>query len=112
MFKMYFGIISNDCYPEEAHTSNIYFFKPSLKQLYDHFGEPEDMLGLYHNWCVQVQQITNLQKIDNISRIEFSENGYSDEDYIIGGEGYLYDEHQGNLQSELDHKKEKKLCEI
>jgi len=94
MFKMYFAIISNDRHPEESHTSNIYFFKPKLEQLYTHFGEPEDMLGLYHNWCVQVQQITNLQKIEHVSSLEFSENGYPDEDYIIGGEGYLYDEHQ------------------
>ena len=104
---MYFAIISNDAYPEETYTSDIYFIKPTLGQLYDKFGDPEEMQGRYYKWCVQVKKITNFQSIDYVSGLEYSENGHYDDDYVIGGDGYLMNQHE----ERLTHKhQEKELC--
>ena len=65
------------------------------------------------SYKLALDKITNLQKIEHVSSLEFSENGYPDEDYIIGGEGYLYDEHQEKMYSLNPHiKNEEELCEI
>tara|TARA_B100000674_G_C37841126_1_gene915371 strand:- start:277 stop:597 length:321 start_codon:yes stop_codon:yes gene_type:complete len=104
---MYFAIISNDHYPEETYTSDIYFIKPTLGQLYDKFGDPEDMQGRYYKWCVQVKKIENFKEVHHVAGLEYSEDGHYDDDYVIGGDGYLMDQHE----ERLTHKcKEKELC--
>ena len=104
---MYFAIISNDAYPDETYTSDIYFVKPTLSQLYNNFGDPEDMQGRYYKWCVQVKKITNFKEIHHISGLEYSEEYYRDEDYVVNGDGYLMDQHK----ERLTHKhQEKELC--
>ena len=104
---MYFAIISNDAYPEETYTTDIFFVKPTLDQLYDKFGNAEENQGRYYKWCIQVKKITNFQSIDYVSGLEYSENGYHDEDYVVNGDGYLMDQHE----ERLTHKQqEKELC--
>ena len=44
---MYFAIIANDAYPDETYTSDIYYRRPNLKQLYEKFGVPEEMHQRY-----------------------------------------------------------------
>ena len=94
---MYFAIISNDHYPEETYTSDIFFTIPMLNQIYDKFGEPEEMQGRYYKWCVQVKKINNFKEIHHVSSLEYSEDGYHDDDYVIGGDGYLIEQHKTRL---------------
>ena len=104
---MYFAIISNDNYPEETYTTDIYYRRPTLSQLYDRLGNPEENYGRYYKWCLQVKKITNFQSIDYISGLEYSEDGYPDDDYVIGGDGYLHEEHKQRLTQQ---QQEKELC--
>ena len=104
---MYFAIISNDNYPEETYTSDIYYRRPTLAQLYSKFGDPEDMCGRYYKWSIMVNKINNFQSIDFVSDLTFSEDGREDYDYITTGEGYLYEEHKQRLAQQ---QKEKELC--
>jgi len=94
---MYFAIIANDTYPDETCTSNIFFVKPTLRQLYDKFGDPEDMKGRYYRWSVLVKKITNFQSIDHVSSLQYEEDAWTEDDYITGGDGYLYEEHEQKL---------------
>ena len=94
---MYFAIISNDHYPEETYTTDIYFVRPTLSQLYDNFGEPEEMKGRYYKWCIQVKKISNFKSIYHESGLEYSEDGHYDDDYVVGGDGYLSDQHKERL---------------
>ena len=104
---MYFAIISNDNYPEETYTTDIYYRRPTLSQLYDRLGDPEENYGRYYKWCLQVKKIINFQSIIYISGLEYSEDGYHDDDYVVGGDGYLQEEHK----QRLTHKQqEKELC--
>ena len=115
---MYFAIISNDHYPEETYTTDIYFVRPSLSQLYDKFGDPDDMKGRYYKWCVQVKKITNFKEVHHVSSLEYSEDGWADDEHVIGGNGYLLDQHKERLeewqkrQERLitQHQQEKELC--
>ena len=108
---MYFAIIANDAYPDETYTSDIYYRRPNLKQLYEKFGVPEENKGRYYKWCVQVKKITNFQSIVHVAGLEFSEDGYPDEGYVIGGDGYLMNEHKELLnEKETREEKEKELC--
>lgn len=104
---MYFAIIANDNYPEETYTSDIYYRRPTLSQLYDKFGDPEENKGRYYKWCVQVKKITNFQSIEYISGLEYSEDGWYTDDYVVGGDGYLYEEHKQRLTRK---EKERELC--
>ena len=104
---MYFAIISNDHYPEETYTTDIYYRRPTLSQLYDKFGDPAENQGRYYKWCLQVKKITNFQSIDYISGLEYSEDGYRDDDYVVNGDGYLMDQHKERLTHE---QQEKELC--
>jgi hypothetical protein len=104
---MYFAIIANDAYPDETYTSDIYYRRPNLNQLYEKFGVPEENKGRYYKWCVQVKKITNFQSIDHVAGLEFSEDGYPDEGYVVGGDGYLHDEHKQRLTQQ---QQEKELC--
>ena len=104
---MYFAIISNDAYPDETYTSDIYFVKPTLSQLYDKFGDPEDMQGRYYRWCVQVKKIENLKEIHHVAGLEYQEDAHHNDDFVVSGNGYLMDQHQ----ERLTHKQqEKELC--
>ena len=104
---MYFAIISNDQYPDETYTSDIYFVKPTLNQLYDNFGDPEDMQQRYYRWCVQVKKITNFKEVHHVAGLFYQEDAWPDDDYVTGGDGYLMDQHQ----ERLTHKhQEKELC--
>ena len=115
---MYFAIISNDNYPEETYTSDIYYRRPTLSQLYDKFGDPEENKGRYYKWCIQVKKITNFQSIDYVSGLEYSEDGYHDDDYVVGGDGYLKEQHKERLEEwqqrqerlMTQHQQEKELC--
>jgi len=108
---MYFAIISNDNYPEETYTTDIYYRRPTLSQLYDKFGPPEENQGRYYKWCIQVKKITNFQSIDYISGLAYSEDGYPDEGYVVDGDGYLLNEHNKLLkEKETREEKEKELC--
>jgi len=104
---MYFAIIANDNYPEETYTSDIYYRRPTLSQLYDKFGDPEENKGRYYKWCIQVKKITNFQSIDYIAGLEYSEDGWFSDDYVIGGDGYLHEEHKQKITHQ---EKEKELC--
>ena len=104
---MYFAIIANDAYTDETYTTDVFFVRPTLNQLYDKFGDPEDMQGRYYKWSILVKKITNFQSIDHVSSLQFSEDAWPDDDYIECGDGYLYEEHE----QRLTHKeKEKELC--
>lgn len=104
---MYFAIISNDHYPEEAYTSDIFFVKPTLTQLYDKFGDPEDMQSRYYRWCVQVKKILNFKEIHHVAGLEYQEDAHHDDDFVVNGDGYLMDQHK----ERLTHKyQEKELC--
>ena len=108
---MYFAIISNDNYPEETYTTDIYYRPPTLQQLYDKFGYPEENKGRYYKWYVGVKKITNFQSIDHVAGLEFSEDGYPDKGYVVGGDGYLLNEHKELLnEKETREDKEKELC--
>ena len=100
MLGMYFAIISNDSYPGETDLSDIFFVKPSLRQLYDIFGNPDDMKSRFYTWTILVKQITNLKSIEHVSSLQYSEHGWDDDDYIIDGDGYLYEEHKTNSTTE------------
>ena len=104
---MYFAIISNDAYPEETYTTDIYYRRPTLSQLYDKLGDPEENQGRYYKWCLQVKKITNFQTIHYVSGLEYSEDGYYDDEYVVGGDGYLLTLHGERLTRK---KKEKELC--
>ena len=104
---MYFAIIANDNYPEETYTSNIYFVKPTLTQLYDKFGEPEDSRSSYYKWTILLKKITNFKEVSHVSSIQYSEDGWFADDYVVGGDGYLYEEHKQKLTRK---EKERKLC--
>jgi len=101
---MYFAIISNDAYPDETYTSDIYFIKPALSQLYDKFGDPEDMQSRYYRWCVQVKKITNFKEINHVAGLEYQEDAHHDDDFVVSGDGYLMDQHQ----ERLTHKQQEK----
>ena len=115
---MYFAIISNDHYPEETYTSDIYFVRPTLSQLYDKFGDPDDMKGRYYKWCVQVKKITNFKQIHHVSGLEYSEDGHPDDEHVVGGDGYLLVQHKERLEEwqrrqerlMTQHQQEKELC--
>ena len=110
---MYFAIIANDAYPDETYTSDIYYRRPNLKQLYEKFGVPEEMHQRYYKWCILVKKITNFKSIDHVAGLEFSEDGYPDEGYVVGGDGYLLNEHKELLnEKETRKEKEKELCGI
>ena len=104
---MYFAIIANDAYPDETCTSDIYYRRPTLKQLYDKFGDAEDNKGRYYKWSIIIKKITNFQSIGHVATLEFSEDGYHDEDYVVGGDGYLKQQHKQRLTQQ---QKEKELC--
>ena len=104
---MYFAIIANDAYPDETYTTDIFFTKPCLQQLYDKFGDPEDMQGRYYTWSILVKKIDNFKEVRHISSLQYTEDAWPDDDYVTGGDGYLYEEHE----KRLTHKeKEKELC--
>ena len=105
---MYFAIISNDQYPDETYTSDIYFVKPTLPQLYDKFSGPEDMCNSYYKWSISVKKITNFNVISHISSLHYGEDGCFSDDYVVGGDGYLHEEHKQNLTLKEN---ERKLCE-
>ena len=110
---MYFAVIANDAYPDETYTSDIYYRPPNLRQLYAKFGDPEEMHQRYYKWCILIKKITNFQSIDHVAGLEFSEDGYPDEDYVVGGDGYLLNEHKELLiKNKQDEEKEKALCGI
>ena len=104
---MYFAIIANDAYTDETYTSDIYYRRPTLQQLYDKFGDPEDMNGRYYKWSIIVNKINNFQSIDSVSELSFSEDGREDHDYVTTGNGYLYSQHEERLAQQ---QKEKELC--
>ena len=104
---MYFAIIANDNYPEETDTSDIYFVRPALSQLYDKFGDPEDMHNNYYKWSIFVKKITNFKVISHISSLQYSEDGWFSDDYVVGGDGYLHEEHKQRLTRK---EKERKAC--
>ena len=99
---MYFAIIANDNYPEETYTSDIYYRRPTLKQLYDKFGDPGDMVGCYYKWSIIIKKISNFRDIDHVAALEYSEDGYLADDYVIGGDGYICEEHKQRLADEND----------
>ncbi len=105
---MYFAIISNDSYPEETYTTDIFFVRPTLSQLYDKLGDPEDMHGRYYKWCLQVKKITNFKSIDYISGLEYSEDAHPSDDYVMGGDGYLKQQHEDRIEEK--EQEEKELC--
>ena len=104
---MYFAIIVNDSYTDETCTSDIYYRRPTLKQLYDKFGDAEDNKGRYYKWSIIIKKITNFQSIGHVATLEFSEDGYPDEDYVVGGDGYIHEEHRQRLTQQ---QQEKELC--
>ena len=104
---MYFAIIAKDLYPEKTYTSDIYYRRPTLKQLYDKFGTPADMKGRYYKWSVLVKKITNFQSIDHVSSLQYEDDAWVADDYVIGGDGYLYEEHEQRLTQK---EKERELC--
>ena len=95
---MYFAIIANDNYPDETYTSDIYYRRPTLQQLYDKFGDPEEMHSNYYKWSIMVKKITNFKLIEHISSLEYSEDGWREDGYVIGGDGYLHEEHKQNTK--------------
>ena len=94
---MYFAIIANDAYPDETYTSDIYYRRPNLKQLYEKFGDAEEMKGRYYKWSIIIKKITNFQSIDHVAGLDFSEDGYPDENYVVGGDGYIHEEHKQKI---------------
>ena len=95
---MYFAIIANDRYPDETYTTDIFFVKPSLQELYDKFGEPEDMQGRYYSWSILVKKIFNFKEIKHVASIQYTEDAWPSDDYVAGGDGYLYNEHEKRLE--------------
>mgnify|MGYP003657756582 CR=1 FL=1 len=65
----------------------------------------------YYKWCILIKKITNFQSIDHVAGLEFSGYDYPDEDYVVGGDGYLLNEHKELLNEKENRKeKEKELC--
>ena len=104
---MYFAIIANDAYPDETYTSDIYYRRPTLKQLYDKFGDAEDNKGRYYKWSIIIKKITNFQSIAHVATLDFSDDGYPDEDYVVGGDGYIHEEHKQKITQK---DQEEELC--
>jgi hypothetical protein len=67
----------------------------------------------YYKWCILVKKITNFQSIDHVASLEYSDDGYPDAGYMVGGDGYLINEHKVLLdEKEQREEKEKVLCGI
>ena len=103
---MYFVIIANDTYPDETYTSDIYYRQPTLQQIYDKFGDAEEMKGLYYKWSILVKKITNFQSISHVSSLQYEEDGYCDEHYVVGGDGYLKQQHEDRLEEQEQEQKD------
>ena len=95
---MYFAIIANDRYPDETYTTDIFFVKPRLQELYDKFGEPEEMQSRYYSWSILVKKISNFKEVNHVASIQYTEDAWPDDDYVTGGDGYLYNEHEERLK--------------
>jgi len=95
---MYFVIISNSSYPDETHTSDIFFKKPSLIDIYDEIGDPMYLVGLYHKWSIKLAKIENFKKIVFISDLNYNEGEAEEEDHLESGGGYLYEEHLWRIE--------------
>ena len=108
---MYFAIIANDAYTDETYTSDIFYRPPTLKQLYDVFGCPDEMKNRYYKWSILIKKISNFKSISHVSSLQYQEDGYPDEGYVVGGDGYLLNEHKELLnEKETREDKEKELC--
>ena len=95
---MYFAIISNSSYPDETYTTNIYFKKPSLIEVYDEIGDPIYLASLYQKWTIKLMKIENFKSIISISDLNFDESESEEEDHLESGGGYLYEEHLWRIE--------------
>ena len=102
--KKYIAVIANDRYFGETQVSRIFINPPTVQEIYEDFDQDaEDLRNLYHRWVIIVNRVDAESAIE-VARLTYHDtNGEFKNDYIVGGSGYLYDQHTAKIQNRMQY---------
>ena len=95
---MYLVVEQNFDYPDEFNMSDVFFTRPSRKDIENHFKQTVvDLMAAYYQFQYVVYQIKGLKETIYVSNVLFNDELVDQNPrYLAGGCGYLYEEYENS----------------